>query len=545
MIILNLFFSFSASAQISRNRDYYTNTEQYEITNLFFNVLDINWDKGLVAYQQIYQVADIVSPDGDVQTPCDCKYVGWDDYSKIGIIYGVYDLNKGKVLKDFYVLKSVYDLKDCTSKEVISDIVDDFLDYCKSSDLRIIWGEFEPFTDMNRYFGNNNVQFGDIYLKGTYVNNSYDGVGYTLGDLYINSEVAFSINQKESHIMGSAGKYLFERVYSKGNKYFLFYEYFWESGFDAPNLTVFDFTPFFKIEKKNQEIIDAFTSLPEKFLFGAKYLLDDENLVLNVDKYYLKGQIDFVPFISDFVFEKIFLDKNVYLLYQNYYDPEEEPVIQYSKIKILSKFNTEWQDVTNDYMKGVKTEFPVVDAIKFYPEGTYGEIYNVKSDKADGFDKVFFFNGQQFYFFDAKDMIITSDKVGRIGKGMTIEQIRKLFPNLNYREEIDDDSQGTMYYFETYNDVFDLFAPVDRDDITFVQIYSPIFYTEKGINTYSTLEDLKRAYPDLKVDLEEDYYEMVYNARTKELPNVVFCFNYIENDISDNDVLGKITVYFD
>jgi len=487
---LNLFFSFSASAQISRNRDYYTNTEQYEITNLFFNVLDINWDKGLVAYQQIYQVADIVSPDGDVQTPCDCKYVGWDDYSKIGIIYGVYDLNKGKVLKDFYVLKSVYDPNECSSKENISNIVDDFLDYCKSSDLRIIWGEFEPFTDMNRYFGNNNVQFGDIYLKGTYVNNSYDGVGYTLGDLYINSEVAFSINQKESHIMGSAGKYLFERVYSKGNKYFLFYEYFWESGFDAPNLTVFDFTPFFKIEKKNQEIIDAFTSLPEKFLFGAKYLLDDENLVLNVDKYYLKGQIDFVPFISDFVFEKIFLDKNVYLLYQNYYDPEEEPVIQYSKIKILSKFNTEWQDVTNDYMKGVKTEFPVVDAIK-------------------------------------------------------LEQIRKLFPNLDYREEIDDDSQGTMYYFETYNDVFDLFAPVDRDDITFVQIYSPIFYTEKGINTYSTLEDLKRAYPDLKVDLEEDYYEMVYNARTKELPNVVFCFNYIENDISDNDVLGKITVYFD
>ncbi len=545
-VFLNTGILFSVFSQINRYREIY-NSEKYEIENLFFNVMDINWDKGLLAYRQVYQMAERNPPNGGDETlqPCDCNYENWEEYPKIGIIYGVYDLNKGKVLKDFYILKSVFDKKNCTTTDELNKNADDYLAYCKSEGLNVVWGQYEQFTEMHRYFDENYGQLGDIHFKANYINDTYNDENYTIGNLYADSEPVFTVNQKESWIMGSRGKMLFERIYSKDDKYFLFYEYFWISGTDAPNMTVFDFTPILKKNKnliKNKEIVNLFKTLPPEYTDGdINYLFDDENSEITTDSYYLHAVDDNVNYLNEYALYRLFFDKNLYLFYVNFYDFEYQTASEYSQVRVLDYSNKKWTDVTNKYLKNLTTRVNKVNGIYFNPVFGTGKVFDVNNTKK--IKEIFVWKGDEFLIRKAEDFLITNDKVGKIGKGMTIEQVRQLFPELDYESETDVDSEGTNYYFEKYNDFIYVFQPKDSKILTYTEIFSPAFYTEKGISTLSTYKDLRKAYPDLTVEQEEGYYELVYNARTEELPNVTFCFGPVDN-LTDDKELEKITIYF-
>lgn len=89
-----------------------------DIKTLSFEVLDINFEKGLVAYKHTYEILVQEDETGTVfQTPCDCGYAGMQDKPFAGVVLGTYDLNNDAHGKTFIVYESVDGHENCTKIE--------------------------------------------------------------------------------------------------------------------------------------------------------------------------------------------------------------------------------------------------------------------------------------------------------------------------------------------------------------------------------------------------------------------------------------------
>ncbi len=536
-VILNITAIFQSKAQIQRNRDFKSAKERGTDIIEYVNIMDINWDKALLAYQVVYKLQKTIDPTTKKpKSPCNCNYKGWQDNPYSGVYYAVYDLNQGKELKRFYVLKSAYDPKDCSNMDKANENALAFLDYTKPLGLKIEWNKFKPFTFMNRVFLDNHGKVGDLNFSFSSINNEYDDVGYTLGGINVNGKDIFGINQ--DHLNGGKGKFLFERVYANDDKYLVLYEYFWQDDKGSPKLQVLDFSPVFEKNPLDKELVDLFISYEpnNKYFLKGNYNVKTPYswslIVKNNDKIYPNT-------ISDYVFNRLKTNEDKFLIYENkkYIDELEDRPVAYSKIKIVEKTGNKWKDITKQYFKDRKTKFDRVNAIKFYPDKNLGRFY----DKAGKPTETFFFRDDKINFVKPQDFVITNNSAGKIKPGMNINQIAKLFPYLTYKKE-QDESGGVNYYFEEYDDFMNLYQGYEQDYISYIEISSAAFMTEKGISTASTLGALKKAYPDLQVKNEEGAYEQVWRARTKELPNVIFSFAYRDNAPDDHTEIRNIEI---
>ena len=532
------------NAQIVRDREFYDFDSPFASTISYFNVLDINWDKGLVAFNAQYKLPEIedVSGEGNTQEPCNCYYQGWEKFPGEGLYYGVYDLNKGEVLKTFYVLKSAYKTEDCSTLDEANKNADAYLAYCKSLGLNIEWGKYKPFTDMNRYFDNNYGDWDDLHFKADYVNVEAAEAYYTYAYLFVNDENVFTVSQKEDWSMGSRGKFLFERIYSKGSKYFLFYEYFWQSGYDAPDLQVYDFTPVFDVNQKNAKMINFFKAI----VANAEDYLNEEYYNVETGNDYVKITInpdgDMANQDFELLLKSLSVDDDLFLVYTNEYNPDEDiDNTFFSRIAIVGSFEDEWNDVSEQYFNDIATDRHALNSIIYDPLHNIGKFYEVKDKKRGKLEALFTWVDDKFLILKPEEAMISGQNAGKIKMGMTIDEVSALFPSLSYKEEITE-NEGTLFSFQEYNDLFYVYHSYDDDKISEIGIYSPIFYTEKGITTASTYEELKKTYPDLKLSNDEVYYETEWLARTDELPNVIFSFGHKDRPLKNTDEINYITI---
>ena len=78
-------------------------------------VLDINFERGLVAYRAILEPS---APFGDYDTPViNCRYPGMQAHPKSPVMIGVYDLNRHEHTKAFVVYREAVRRKLCSSPE--------------------------------------------------------------------------------------------------------------------------------------------------------------------------------------------------------------------------------------------------------------------------------------------------------------------------------------------------------------------------------------------------------------------------------------------
>ncbi len=113
---------------------------------------------------------------------------------------------------------------------------------------------------------------------------------------------------------------------------------------------------------------------------------------------------------------------------------------------------------------------------------------------------------------------ITANSIGIFNKGMTIAdalqntpwvQIQKKKGEGEFAEDIYDDYEIYTRYGKHLLTITPQFAGSMYQDINRVQVVSPFFTTEKGINTNSTYQDIKKAYTINKIEPTREHIMLV------------------------------------
>ncbi len=292
LIVLNILAVYQSNAQIQRNRDFKSAKERGTDVIEYINIMDINWDKALLAYQVVYKLQKTIDPNTKkLKNPCNCNYKDWQDNPYSGVYYAVYDLNKGKELKRFYVLKSAYEPKDCSNMDKANENALAFLNYTKPLGLKIVWNQFVPFVFMNRDFSDNYGKVDDLNFSFGYKNMVSNGTNYTSGSVKVNGNDIFEVKQFEEQSNDGKGDFLFERVYGKYDKYLVLYEYFWQDDKGSPKLQVVDFSPVFDkkaLNNQTSEVKQNTNGIIGKYRYLSQIFSEKDEFYPELVKYFKK-----------------------------------------------------------------------------------------------------------------------------------------------------------------------------------------------------------------------------------------------------------------
>lgn len=246
-IVIILFFLNSYS---QKERGFNSCPYDIEITTIDFIVLDINFEKNLVAFKHIYKKQTIIyQDDGEIVTlyPIDCNYTGMEENPTAGVILGIYDLENGEYLKTFTIYKSCFEKENCIKYETSAKNLDSAKQLFIDHDLNI-FNKPKP-TDFNdNQKDGYNISIAGIDFFSNYKNNYNEG--HTMSYLYANDNLIYSIEQKDFFVMASHGEIKYTSAYTNGQKIVFLNKFFHENHIEGPrSMEFFHFTPVFDIQK--------------------------------------------------------------------------------------------------------------------------------------------------------------------------------------------------------------------------------------------------------------------------------------------------------
>jgi len=248
IIVLIILLSFSFITFSQKHRTLNSCPYDTEIKTLKFEVLDINYEQGLVAFKHIYEMQTIFYIDfgEEYQRPIECGYVGMSKYPYAGVILGIYDLNTGEYLKTYTIYKSCFEKDSCMDYALSSKNLklakQLFLDYGLNIENKPQGIKFEKETSKN-----NKLEIKGITFTSYYENDNDNEVTYSY--LKANNKLIYKITQEDSFIMGSSGKITYEYAYTDG-KYIVFLnKYFHKNNIEgALSMEFYHFSPVFRLD---------------------------------------------------------------------------------------------------------------------------------------------------------------------------------------------------------------------------------------------------------------------------------------------------------
>jgi len=248
ILIINLFTFAVLSSIGQKHMDYDFFPNETDVKTIKFQVLDINFEKKLVAYKHVYELLpqSTFSSGEEVQyIPVDCKYAGMEVYPKAGVVLGIYDLEKEEYLKTFIIYESCMDIKECYEHTYSEDQLNAakklFSDYelnIKNIPKALL---FKKKSDKEKYLMTDGITFSSTFV------NDYDNM-LTKSFLYVDGELMYYVSHDDNFAMASHGQIYHKAAYKKGNKIIFLSKFFHDNNMEGPRSYEFHyFSPVFEI----------------------------------------------------------------------------------------------------------------------------------------------------------------------------------------------------------------------------------------------------------------------------------------------------------
>ncbi|HOZ29455.1 MAG TPA: hypothetical protein PLL66_00940 [Bacteroidales bacterium] len=235
------------------HREFNSNNYHNSILTNEFKVLDINFDKKLLAFKHIYQPRTTYDEVGEIYSKaCNCNYTGMEDKPLSGIVMGVYDLSTQSYLKSFVIYNAAYSQEDCYTYELSIKMLDSAKQFFIEHDLDITKMP-EPISldvqgDEDKTFVFENTKFKYTNFREIEWENN---IMNTISDLWLMSgeeKMIHQIVQDDNYYMVSGGRIDYVSAYKQGDEFVflnLFYHTSSLAGFS--DCEVYHFSPIFKL----------------------------------------------------------------------------------------------------------------------------------------------------------------------------------------------------------------------------------------------------------------------------------------------------------
>lgn len=252
LIVFSMFW-LGTNCQAIVKREFNSSNYHNSILTNEFKVLDINFDKKLLAFKHVYQPRTQWDEMGEIYSEaCNCHYVGMEDKPLSGIVMGVYDLSTQSYLKSFIIYNAAYTKEDCYPYELSLKMLDSAKQFFIDHDLDItkipqplnldVQGE-----DVKTFvFENINFKYTNFW-EMEWENNIMN----TISDLWLMSgeeRIIHQIVQEDNYYMASGGRIDYVSAYKEGDEFIflnLFYHTSHLAGFS--DCEVYHFSPIFKL----------------------------------------------------------------------------------------------------------------------------------------------------------------------------------------------------------------------------------------------------------------------------------------------------------
>ncbi|HAA14993.1 MAG TPA: hypothetical protein DCE41_26190 [Cytophagales bacterium] len=217
---------------------------EYVITHSF-DIVGVNWEKGLVATKQVYEIEEQYGEEGEVSvTPYNCGYAGMEKQPLAGVILGVYDLNAGAFLETFTVYASVGEASACLSHTESVASLEAAKAYWTSQG---VGNAAKPTVLAVKEFAAQHPQL-QLELKNYDVPvDENDFYRWGISEVWMGGEVVYGLREQHTPSALTGVEYTYYGVVSQGDGFFLLgksrYFNLWEPGYSHEYPFV---TPVFK-----------------------------------------------------------------------------------------------------------------------------------------------------------------------------------------------------------------------------------------------------------------------------------------------------------
>jgi len=240
-----MFVSTQFFGQITKTRPFTDAPYPNFITTIEFTVLDINFNKQLVAFKHVFELNTTYDESGEIyEKPCNCHYSGMKD-TLAGVILGVYDLKNQKYLKTFTIYNVTYDKSDCYDYKTSKQKLDSAKLFFRQNGLDIT-KKPKPLPFIAGQFEIEGVKFTYTNQKG-----DLDSM-FTVSKLFAtknNKTEIYRVNQEDRYYMASGGKTEYIAAYKQGDKivFLSIFNYISNSAGDT-DCETYQFSPIFKLQ---------------------------------------------------------------------------------------------------------------------------------------------------------------------------------------------------------------------------------------------------------------------------------------------------------
>jgi len=248
-------------------RDLGFDVYDWDIETHVFEVLDIDWGKGLIAFRHIYRLPDKWDEEGNpYEEAVNCGYTGMSKYPYAAVVLGIYDVLDLQYHKVWTIYSSVYKENDCMSYEESKQNLDEAKAYFKSLELDIEkkpeYQSFSEPTDKEREDTQNekgyllgsavlspeNIELECRKIQTTQEDDPVDGYAY--GTLYVDGNPVFSRKQEISLAGVGGGTVKFVSVFRKDNKIILLEKFNFYRAMTGDAKEFYSFSPILELPAK-------------------------------------------------------------------------------------------------------------------------------------------------------------------------------------------------------------------------------------------------------------------------------------------------------
>lgn len=249
------FYSVNVFSQSVKDREFQDVPYPISISTIEFTVLDINFDKKLLAFKHVFDLRTAYYDDGETyKEACDCNYSGMNDNPKAGVVLGVYDLSTQEYLKTFTIYNAAYEKSECFDFKTSSENLEAAKKYFIEKGLDIS-KKPEPIEFEDNMLTASGVTF--VFSNDRTMNDEDMTEMITVSKLIAmvgSSETIHTVNQTDSYIMASGGDTFYKAAYKKDGKIVLMSIFIHNSAMaGATTCESYQFSPVFDLkELKNR-----------------------------------------------------------------------------------------------------------------------------------------------------------------------------------------------------------------------------------------------------------------------------------------------------
>ena len=225
----------------------------FEIKTVEFTVLDINYEKNLVAFKHVFEIEPTPVSDMDLDSilqPCNCHYKGMEKNPYAGVILGVYDLSTQKYFKTFTIYKATYFDSLCYDYELSKKKLDSAKLFFEQNDLDISQNPTPiPFSEKGTTECRLRIGKNIFISTSERVPNDKYYVNAVESKLFANGKLIHEVKQQDDFSMMSGGDVFYISAFVKDNKIIFLNKFHHNTRNGGNDIETYNFTPIFDLSE--------------------------------------------------------------------------------------------------------------------------------------------------------------------------------------------------------------------------------------------------------------------------------------------------------